>query len=307
MKLKLLLTSVALIFSYSATNAQGYYTQYFDGADTSSWSSIFIKTDTAAGNVWQVGKPQKMIFDSASTLPNALVTDTINFYPANNISRFQVKFATVQWSPAGILALQWKQKIDLDAGQDGAIIEFSADDTTWQNAFNNPYVYNFYGYNTANADTLASGEYAFSGTDSTWRDIWLCFDLSWMWTISDSITVRFTLKSDSVNNNREGWMIDNMIAHVTGIHTVKKSEHEEYLKVFPTATTGIVHIETAKLQEYHIIESIEVMNAEGKIVDRYGISPTKFYIDLSRHRNSIYYIRVKTNFKTETFKVILQR
>ena len=50
-----------------------------------------MELDTSASNIWQIGKPQKIIFDSASTVPNAIVTDTINFYPINNISRFGIK------------------------------------------------------------------------------------------------------------------------------------------------------------------------------------------------------------------------
>jgi hypothetical protein len=305
MKLKLLLLTFALVLTCSLTKGQAQYLQYFDGADTSVSNSIIIDIDTSSSNVWQIGKPQKVLFDSAATFPNAIVTDTLNPYPANNISRFQFVVPQPQSTPWGILALQWKQKLDMDQGQDGGLVEFSIDGITWQNAFNNPYVYNFYGFNAPNADTLATGEYAFSGTDPNWRDIWLCYDLSWTWSVSDTVLIRYTLISDSANNNREGWMIDNMSAHITWVHTVKKGEGEEYMKVYPTATNGVLNIEGAHLTEYHIIESIEVINSEGKIVDKYGISPTKFRIDISKHPAGQYFIRIKTNLKTKTFPVIL--
>jgi len=93
------------IFSLSV-----FFTQYFDGADTLS-TSIQIEFDTTGTNIWQVGPPQKTIFSSAATAPNVLVTDTVNFYPTNNSSSFQFTLNNFDywW---GILAIQWKQKLD---------------------------------------------------------------------------------------------------------------------------------------------------------------------------------------------------
>lgn len=279
--------------------------QYFDGADTSEWNSLLINIDPDTNNVWQIGKPQKTIFDSASTSPYAIVTDTINYYPPSNTSSFS--FSYVPWVNWGILAVRWAQKLDLDTNHDGGIVEYSIDNgSTWNNVFNNPYVYNFYGFQTANQDTLNSGEYAFSGTDSSWRDIWLCFDVSFLSTVTDTMKFRYTLKSDSIDNNKEGWMIDNMWIQLTIFHTVK-SEMEDYMKVYPTISTGVVNIETIKIQDYHIIESIELIDLNGRVMKQYGKSPTKFYIDISDQKDGIYYLRINTNKQTNTYPVILRR
>ncbi|MGI8893309.1 MAG: hypothetical protein ACR2GN_07585 [Bacteroidia bacterium] len=134
MKKQLLLTLAFTLISYLSIGQM--WQQYFDGADTIydpnvSPSSIYIEIDTNSSNIWQIGAPQKNIFDSAATAPNVIVTDTINYYPVNNSSSFQ--FSIVPWVPWGILAIQWKQKLDFDAGLDGGIIEFSVDSgTTWQ-------------------------------------------------------------------------------------------------------------------------------------------------------------------------------
>ena len=71
---KLYTTIILFIFSCQISTAQ-FFTQYFDGADTSIQNSILIETDTSVSNVWQIGHPQKIIFDSAATAPNAIVTD----------------------------------------------------------------------------------------------------------------------------------------------------------------------------------------------------------------------------------------
>ncbi|MCB0807097.1 MAG: T9SS type A sorting domain-containing protein [Bacteroidales bacterium] len=287
--------------------SQPTFTQYFDGADTSAYNSILVEIDNAPGNIWQIGMPQKAIFNSAATIPNAMITDTTHFYPASNTSRFRARIIN-DWVFFGVLAFQWMQKLDMDSDHDGGIIEFSTDGgDSWQNAFNNPYVYNFYGWDPVNQDTLTNGEYAFSGTDTTWKNIWLCFDLSWMSLFPDTINVRYTFTSDSIDNEREGWMIDNMMAHITIIHTVDETEPGDYMTISPNPTTGRINIETQKLDKFHIIEKIELIDMAGKVVKRWGTSPTKFYIDISDQPEGSYILKVKTNIKTETFRVVHKR
>ena len=139
---KLYFTTVLLILIVRSSTAQ-FYTQYFDGADTSIYNAILIDIVPDSSNVWQIGTPQKSVFDSAATLPNAIVTDTINFYPSHDTSSFIAK-VYLNGNNWGIFALQWKQKLDMDTSFDGGIIEYSIDTgNTWINVFNNPYVYNF--------------------------------------------------------------------------------------------------------------------------------------------------------------------
>ena len=86
MKLTLLLFSA--LFSLNSMSQD--LTQYFDGADTLVYNAILIEIDT--NSVWQIGPPNKEVhFKSASTVPNVIVTDTINPYPINDTSRFQIK------------------------------------------------------------------------------------------------------------------------------------------------------------------------------------------------------------------------
>ncbi|MDR3679976.1 MAG: T9SS type A sorting domain-containing protein [Flavipsychrobacter sp.] len=297
---------IITILFHSTASAQIHYQQYFDGTDTSATNSLIIHLDTSSSNVWQIGAPHKAIFDSAATYPNAIVTDTVNNYPPNNISRFS--FITTPFMTWGILAIRWKQKLDLVKHHDGAIVEFSIDKgTTWSNAFNSPHVYNFYGFDRANKDTLATGEPCFSGTDSAWKDIWFCFDNSYLSSLGDSVIIRFTLKSDSTSNKGEGWMIDNMISSVTYVHIVKNVKQTEYLRVYPTSTTGIVNIEAEKIEDYHIIESMQLTDMKGEVVEEYGRAPTKYFIDISNHPSGLYYLKVNTNIKSKTFPIFLKK
>lgn len=284
-------------------------TQYFDGADTfytpgSFSSSLKIEIDTANGNIWQIGSPQKTIFNSAATIPNVIITDTIQPYPTSDSSSFQ--YTIIPWSTWGILAIQWKQKLDMELGKDGGLVEFSIDGgLSWSNAFTDPGVYNFYGFNTANVANLPNGERGLTGVDSTWKDAWLCYDMSWM-SFNDSLIVRHTFVSDSVQTNQEGWMLDNFLVHSTIIHTVNKVEQKEYMQVAPNPTTGLINIHTQKIEGFHIIEEMQLSTIDGKIIQQWTNLPTKYQLDISNQPSGIYLLQIQTNQSKETFKIVLE-
>ncbi|MFN0201458.1 MAG: T9SS type A sorting domain-containing protein [Bacteroidia bacterium] len=306
MKKRLLFFCFCFYFAFSA-NAQWFYNQYFDGADTSYTNSIMIELDTSAANVWQIGEPQKTLFHTASSLPNVIVTDSVNFYPTNNTSQFIAKIRPM-WGFVGIFALQWNQKIDIRR-VDGAILEFSMDyGQTWQNVFNNPNVYNFYGFDPANKDTLTTGEYVWNGTDTTWRNVWLCFSNSWLFTSTDTAYFRFTLKSVGGSSQNEGWMIDNMSAHVTQVHTVDpKDKQEHYISVYPNPSAEILYIEAKYQPVFHLIEEMELLTYEGKVVERWQNIPTKYFINTQKYATGNYLLKVKTNLKTETIPIVVSK
>ena len=92
----------------------------------------------------------------------------------------------------------------------------------------------------------------------------------------DSIVFRFSLESDSVDNEKEGWLIDNYIAHITFLHTVKEVNQTDYLNVYPNPTSGIITIAAEKLMEFCIIEYMELLNSRGRVVEQWNNLLTKF-------------------------------
>jgi hypothetical protein len=304
-QLQNILLSILMLSSIHSFS-QMSQTQYFDGTDSSFYYSMFVHIENTPGNIWQVGKPQKAIFDSSATLPNAMITDTINYYPANNTS--SIFFHTEPYMTHGILAIQWKQKLDMEKDHAGGIVEFSVDyGATWQNAFNNPYVYNFFGYEPENVDTLATGEYAFSGTDSIWRDVWLCYYMAWLGGTTDSVKVRFTFKSDSLVSNKEGWMIDNMNTHITVIHPVKEVTTNDAFNVYPNPVKNRINIDLKAENEFHIIEYMELVDSQGKRIGEWSNVPTRFWIETSKYPAGAYYLKIKTNLRSKTVPVIIQK
>lgn len=288
-------------------NAQ-WYQQYFDGADTNVYNSIFVQLDTGLSKVWQIGPPQKTIFDSPSSSPNVLITDTIATYP--NLASSSVTFSpdiSWIWSAWGFMAIQWNQKLDLDQGTDGGLVEFSIDTgNTWQNAFNNPNVYNFYGWQPANYDTLPSGDFCFTGTDTLWRNIWFCFKYEYLDTL-DTLQIRFTLRSDNIDQMRDGWMIDNLLVHETMFHTIVEMSKESNFKVFPTISEdGKFRIEWKQPDVGNKIEEIEVIDENGRIIRKLKDFDIETELDLSGLSDGQYHVKIITTTFSETFTVFVR-
>lgn len=279
-----------------------YPKQYFDGADTIPAYTLQINLAYDTNSVWQIGKPRKNYFNAAFSTPNVLVTDTLNSIPLNDTSSFTVKIApSIDW---GIFALRWVQKLDMEKGVDGAIIEISIDSMfTWTNVISSPFVYNFYGFQTQNLDTLNS-ENVLSGRDTLWRDIWLCYDLSWMSLYQDRVFFRFTqVTGDGMLNQKDGWMIDNMMSYITNVHTINEIESNRYFSTFPNPSNEGFTLMTHKANEFQIIEHMELITLTGEVIQVWNNIPTKFYVDTRDYLNGSYFLKIKTNLKSESIPI----
>jgi hypothetical protein len=305
--MKKLISLFLIIINFSIIYSQEYY-QYFDGGDTIPYYTISIHLDTSSNNIWQIGKPHKTIFDSASTVPNAIVTDTINFYPINNTSSFIAKIKN-NFGLYGVFAFQWVQKLDFDKTNEGGVLEYLIDtNDTWVNIFNNGFVYNLYGFDSQNQGVLPNGKDGFVGTDSTWKNVWLCFSYDWLSQMGnlDTLQFRFTIYTDSVETNQDGWMIDNMMSHLTYFHTLKEVERENYLTVYPNPANKTVAIELEKQTQFHIIEQMELIDENGKLIEKWQKIPTKFWFNTEKYKNGTYTLKVKSNLKETQQMIIIQ-
>jgi hypothetical protein len=282
---------------------------YFDGADTLNSGFLYDEQSQNRDTLWQRGIPDKEIFNSAFSPPKALMTKRSTPYPANAEAAVQFSIPLLNFDTWGVLAIRWVQKLDMDLGKDFGRVEFNSGGEEWESAFDNPYVYDFYGFENDNVFVGQNDESAFSGRDTTWRDIWLCYDLSYL-DFEDTLSVRFRFRSDSTVSDefgpQDGWMIDNLLAGITILHTLEEEEMDDYMRVFPTVTDGRVYIETQKLQESHFIESIRVMDLQGKEVKRFDRRPVKTFIDLQSLPASTYILIIDTNKKRSEFKIVLQ-
>lgn len=261
--------------------------------------------DTAAASLWQIGTPQKSVFNSAASLPYALVTDTLQPFPADTVSSFYLTLLKGELGGnINVIALRWLQKLDMEKGEDHGKIQLSLDGgQTFEEVFRHPAVYNFFGYSYEHIDTLADSTLAFSGTDTLWRDIWFCLYAD---EIPDTVLLKFTFSSGSNVNGRDGWLIDNFRAEPTWSHTVREMEGRQHLGVFPNPAQTALTITLKPDSGHRIIRQIQLINAFGQGVHTWDAHSASRTIDVSGFAAGYYKLRVTTDKKDLIFPVIIQ-
>jgi hypothetical protein len=99
------------------------------------WFYIYRDTVANPNCVWQIGRPQKPVFDSARSYPNAVVTDTLQTYPTNDTSSFILAQGGLYgWGYPSYAGITGWYKVNSDSLTDYGMIEVSVDSgATWIN------------------------------------------------------------------------------------------------------------------------------------------------------------------------------
>ena len=192
---------------------------YFEGP-----TSLEAIIDTAQGqNSWQIGPPQKTLFNEALTAPNVIITDTVNNYPSSDTSSFMVRIEGYSLFSYPYMIMLFSHKMDVDEMHAGGWIEASYDEgNTWANIYTDS-VNGLFVLDYSPMDTLFNGEIGFASSNTDWNLSAICWGvLDYTWPPPSSILVRFNFASDSMSVAKEGWMIDNMEVYPEIIHTVEE-------------------------------------------------------------------------------------
>jgi hypothetical protein len=208
--------------------------------------SSFIQIGMSGQNIWQIGPPQKTIFNQAYTVPNAMVTDIMSPYPVDNHSYFDLCIGAFnnQMYPYDIF-IDFRHKYDTDTLQDGGYITVSWDHgETWMNILEDTLSQQFFYVTPSRAlgpwgntnlyfssNTLFNGEHGFSGRSGGWvHSCMAWFDLPVKHPADfppDTMILRFNFISDNIHQNREGWMIDQLRVFSldlgSGMHEIQKT------------------------------------------------------------------------------------
>ncbi|NOZ48366.1 MAG: T9SS type A sorting domain-containing protein [Chlorobi bacterium] len=179
-----------------------------DFDDTICLKNVTIDTITYENNIWQIGKPQKPSFDVAlfNTQPIAIITDTINSYPINNVSVFTINPIASMGDYYGMTILSGYYNVQTDSLKDYGTIEFSPDKgETWIDIIND----SIYSSNIQ----WWSGTPVLTGNSNGWiqfeammADLGSIFNFH----IGDTLLYRFSFMSDSIYDNLGGLMFDNI-------------------------------------------------------------------------------------------------
>jgi hypothetical protein len=290
-------------------------------------SSPYIHINPSSQNIWQIGEPQKTFLNSAYSIPNAMVTDTTNFYPANNISSFDLYVGAFNmgglwgWNYPTDIFIDFRHKFDTDTLMDGGYITVSWDKgLTWMNIINDsvyigqhpewwlPFGGNSNLYSPEN--TLFNGEPGFSGKSNGWVHTcmtWFVWPVKMAWDFPpDTMIIRFNFISDNDHHNKEGWMIDQIrlfsLDLGSGIRENQADRKRSHLAPNPVTSSAIVTFDK-------IYEDVEysLLDVTGRICT--GGSPVKcnqFTFDRGNISPGIYLLKLIINHQfTETHQIII--
>ena len=287
-------TYLILLCNFLINNLYGQWinidTINFENSNHLDTSKFVMDTSSC----WQIGKPSKPNLSAAYSLPNAIITDTLNPYSENCNSIFEIK-------PIGCFSLSCKIKYDTDSCIDGLMIEtFIPDVGIWINMLNKP-IYNgwiegsYYNYMVNSAtDTckIFNNETGISGYNS---QIFLAsFSVNpYRAPIPGQRYIRFKFVSDSVANAKDGIMIDDIVLTYydcpSGINELKV----EPLTVFPNPAKDFIYF--AKKPENGVAI---IYDASGKMILNTKIHESN--LNISYLEKGIYFMEI-TSYDSHNF------
>jgi hypothetical protein len=263
-------------------------------------------------NVWQVGTPSKPFFGTASSPPNAVMTDSINPYPVNVVSSIILRnIDTLNVHIHNFTALSFDHKFQTTAGMDGGAIEVSYDGMNWQNVLTDTFFQNrsqFLQPTLSNmydtTDVLYNGAYGFNGNSGGWVHT----EIDWGWyfvmrinsastfggtpvQLPDSMFIRFTFYSDSNSESLDGWMIDNIkLIGDDGGGIEENNLQLSEINLFPQPASEAIQISIN--HEIHPA-SYCIYDLNGRKI-KSGVANNQFCIDVSDLSSGMYQLATWT-------------
>ncbi len=264
--MKAVITLLCSMFFFTALQAQGGYKVTIN-RDTVQFEAPYehLSIDNSSQNIWQIGSPQKEFFNASFSGEKAMVTDTMNPYPPNNISHFDFYIGAFNYGgenepfdsyPYNIF-MELKHKYDTDFLKDGGYLTISYDNgATWVNIIEDNTYYlgetpnwvneNLYSDN----QTLFNGEKGFSGNSGDWVSTWFAWHFlpvkNSLEEIGDTMILRFNFISDEIDNPKEGWMIDDIRLYSVDLGTnIEEFGRGENVHIYPNPiqTSTLIDLE----------------------------------------------------------------
>lgn len=214
----------------------------------------------SADTLWQIGHPQKVIFNSAYSAPLAIVTDTMNPYPPNTLACFYVDlippdsvawyFDPFRWfGPCSQLIIKFKHRFHCDSLTEGAWVEISSDSgDTFINLINNDLTWmpdmglNFYSSQPIINDSIPG----FTGNSGGWvESAYTIWGMLAAKAANNHYVLKFCFLSDGDSTGKDGWMVDDIEVYIEDWSAVCSGIQESgfrTLPVFPNPAQDWIYI-----------------------------------------------------------------
>jgi hypothetical protein len=195
-------------FSFSQCISDNYLLNF---EETCSLPYLINDTINAPDNIWRVGTPEKNIFTSANSSPNAIITDLNNPYPSNNISPFIITFVVSDLHAHEHVGIGGSFMSNTDSLVDYVKLEISFDHgASWIDLLDSTVI--------EDNNLLWSTDYgaippSFTGNSNGWK--WFAVNTQQLYSLNnqlhgDTSLYRFTFISDGNQTNKDGLMFDDL-------------------------------------------------------------------------------------------------
>jgi hypothetical protein len=291
MKKSIFFFAVLLISMITVKGQTPFYSCMINFEDDPCWEGSYHNVDIpGSNNIWNICTPHKTVFDSAYSVPHAILTDSTGPYPVNTTSSFIIKSCKYQYCEcAPILAGFYK--MDSDTLNDVGRIEISTDHgATWLDAINDSVNLNI---------SWVTQKPVLTGRIHQWKEF---FARLWNYGSIDTLYYRFTFTSDNVQTNQEGWMLDNImvIEHTEGIQDIGSANA---VSICPNPSSGLI---TVSVKSFTAATEVSVFDMLGQKRLQQTLEKSKQDFDLSGLSKGIYMVRVVGGKTDAVRKVIVE-
>jgi hypothetical protein len=244
----------------------------------------YFKTDS---NIWKITKPSKLKFNSSYNGEYAILSDSNNYYAKDINASFQFKinleFCEDQFY------MHFFHKFDFELSKDGGVIETSYDNgLTWHNIVSDTllikYAEDIQGFYQNSSKIKSNNESpGYTGTVSEFSEVRLITECQGYKTNNiDTLLFRYTITSDSIESNNEGWILDNFILGyiLVGI----KDYQDTNIIIKPNPASDYISI----ILPNQLINSSEVLTMNGVIL----MKSNNCELDVSELPEGLYLIRI---------------
>jgi hypothetical protein len=293
---KTLLIIISLV-SFSKMNAQQVNSSLgFEKNETNNT----IKITDLTGD-WQIGKPQKNIFNAAKTGLGVVVTDTTKSYSADKLSQLTVLFRPIIGNNR--IVIDFDQRVDINDNVDSTKVELSFDKGS--NWFNMSQTQQFLRCQVGDLSYSGFNQQGTNSANTTsntnWTNERLEIYLIMLLRVEDcpfkqqyfldSLMMRFSFYSNTSQPTKDGWMIDNLRIQSDFVGGIEKLENQnEALSLAPNPSTNDV----VKLQSMNSDLSVRgwiLENMNGTILKNQSNSNEIETFDLEK---GVYIVKIET-------------
>jgi hypothetical protein len=254
----------------------------------------YLYIDSTSTNLWQIGIPNKTIFDSAYSKPFAIITDTINNYTLNNHSKFILKLEPESIEYDGKTIINFWHKFDTDSINDYGVVEVSYDEgNDWKVLYTDTTYNILYFRNGSGAEN-----YLVTGQSNGWVNDFIEFNFYLTLTgVPEKIWLRFSFYSDSIQNEKEGWMIDNI--QITGYRPWGIEENKIFnSSPYPNPCQEYLFIDVPKIENVNF--TLIVYDLSGKMIESKKFINEQINIITKQLNNGIFFYRMINNINGST-------